>query len=261
MNRGLAILALAVAVVGVFGIAALVALFGAQGQNGTSSSAPPVVTLQDLIAGKYPTASDKHGTGGVTVQVKGLYVLYTENENDGDWHVVVTDGKANVFITEIIPRDQAQVGRPPERATIDETGVVYCDAVHETEAWHGKTCWEIHPVTAWSLSASNLTRTSRTTVQGLGVDIAYGKNPVPRGSNQTIWVSATDVYGPVVGATVSVVVEYASGTTMKSFSCLTADSGSCTVEWTIGSASAPGTFSVVVSVAGSTVNSSFQVTA
>lgn len=115
------------------------------------------VTLQDIIAGKFPSATDKQGTSGVNVTVRGLYVLYVMNELDGDWHVAVTDGNQSIFITEIIPSDQQALGRPAAGTVIDETGIAYCDVQHENEAWHGNTCWEIHPVTFWVLSGSGTT--------------------------------------------------------------------------------------------------------
>lgn len=115
------------------------------------------VTLQEIIAGKFPSATDKLGTGGLNVTVRGLYVLYVMDELDGDWHVGVTDGNQSVFITEIIPSDQQALGRPVAGTVIDETGIAYCDVQHENEAWHGNTCWEIHPVKFWVLSVSAIT--------------------------------------------------------------------------------------------------------
>ena len=112
-----------------------------------------MTTLESIIAGTYPTALDKNGTGGVTVTVKNLQVLYVRPQADGDWHVAVTDGTFPVFITEITPSYQSGEGMPPVGSTIDETGIVYCDTVHQTESWHGNTCWEIHPVLSWQLSA------------------------------------------------------------------------------------------------------------
>jgi hypothetical protein len=79
------------------------------------------------------------------------------DELDGDWHVAVTDGNQSVFITEIIPSDQQALGRPTAGTFIDETGTPYCDVPHENEAWHGYTCWEIHPVKLWALSGSTAT--------------------------------------------------------------------------------------------------------
>jgi hypothetical protein len=114
-------------------------------------------TLEDLIAGKFPSATDKQGTNGVNVTVRGLQVLYVMDEFDGDWHVAVTDGNQSVFITEIIPSDQQALGRPTAGTFIDETGIPYCDVPHENEAWHGNTCWEIHPVKFWALSGRTAT--------------------------------------------------------------------------------------------------------
>ncbi|HEV2227216.1 MAG TPA: hypothetical protein VGR56_10490 [Nitrososphaerales archaeon] len=112
-----------------------------------------LTTLTAIIAGNYPTATDKNGTGGVTVTVKNLQVLYVRPEADGDWHVAVTDGTFPVFITEVTPLYQASEGMPPVGSTIDETGIAYCDTFHQAETWHGSTCWEIHPVLSWHLSA------------------------------------------------------------------------------------------------------------
>lgn len=118
--------------------------------SGSSGRAPVVTTLSAIKAGKFPTAKDKKGTGGVAVTVGGLTVKSVKIQHDGDWHVAVTDGKLPVFITEIIPRDQARVGRPPVGAKITETGTPFCDRATQAQPWHGTTCWEIHPVTSWT---------------------------------------------------------------------------------------------------------------
>lgn len=119
-------------------------------QASTTTTSPPILTtLEDIIAGKFPSATDKSGTGGVLVQVDNLTVLSVHTEADGDWHVDVTDRKQPIFITEVIPRDQARLGQPPTGSVITEIGTPYCDTVHQTELWHGYTCWEIHPVTNW----------------------------------------------------------------------------------------------------------------
>src|SRR5881296_57837 len=110
----------------------------------TQTKMTGTATLNDLIAGKFPTALDKAGTGGVTVTVTDLRVIYVRTESDGDWHVAVTDGVIPVFITEITPSYQAKLGQPQPGSVIQETGIAYCDTVHETESWHGNTCWEKH---------------------------------------------------------------------------------------------------------------------
>ena len=156
--------------------------------NSTTSS---VVTLQDIISGRFPTASDKQGTGGVTVTVHNLLVLYVRTESDGDWHLGVTDGQVSVFITEITPAYESSIGKPVVGSTIDETGIAYCDTNHQSENWHGNTCWEIHPITSWILSSGPTVTTIATTTQtavGLNVSIAYASNPISRGSTQTITV-------------------------------------------------------------------------
>jgi hypothetical protein len=218
-------------------------------------------TLNDLIAGKFPTALDKAGTGGVTVTVTDLQVIYVRTESDGDWHVAVTDGVIPVFITEITPSYQAALGQPQAGSIIQETGIAYCDTVHETESWHGNTCWEIHPVTLWHvIGTSTMTVTTKVN-GGLRASISYAQNPILRGSAQAITIQAQDSDGAMVGAVVSVVVDYASGLTSHAFSCTTSSSGSCSVTWTIGSTSSPGTFQVIVGIEGAELLSTFTVTA
>src|SRR5437867_8009169 len=218
-------------------------------------------TLNDLIAGKFPTALDKAGTGGVTVTVTDLRVIYVRTESDGDWHVAVTDGVIPVFITEITPSYQAKLGQPQPGSVIQETGIAYCDTVHETESWHGNTCWEIHPVTSWDvIGRSTMTVTTKVN-GGLQAGISYAQDPIQRGSAQAITIQALDSDGALVGAIVSVVVDYASGSTSHTFSCTTSSSGSCSVTWTIGSTSTPGTFQVIVDVEGAEFLSTFTVTA
>lgn len=112
----------------------------------------PVVTLNDIISGKFPSALDKNGTGGMIVRVRNLKVVSVLPQPDGDWHVVVTGTNNTPFITEITPLFQAREGMPQVGRVIDETGTPYCDFFHAAEEWHGYTCWEIHPVTAWRLS-------------------------------------------------------------------------------------------------------------
>ncbi len=218
-------------------------------------------TLEELIAGKYPSGLDKSGTGGVTVTVPNLQVLYVRTESDGDWHVAVADGQVQVFITEITPQYQSSLGEPPVGLLIDETGVPYCDTFHQTESWHGNTCWEIHPVTAWHLSSTSSTTTLNTTVQaGLAVSVSYGQNPIPRGSTQVIIVQVNDSDGVVPGSTVEIEVDYASGYTTHNFSCTTSQNGSCSISWKIGGTSDPGVFSITATVNGERFYSSFVVT-
>ncbi len=218
-------------------------------------------TLSDLIAGKFPTALDKTGTGGVTVTVTDLHVIYVRTESDGDWHVAVTDGVIPVFITEITPSYQAALGQPQAGSIIEETGIAYCDTVHETESWHGNTCWEIHPVTSWHVFGTT-TMTMTTKVNGgLQASISYAQDPIQRGSAQAITVQAQDSDGAVVGAVVSVEIDYASGYTSHTFSCTTSTTGSCSVTWTIGSTSTAGTFQVIVDLEGAEFLSAFTVTA
>ncbi|MDV3293927.1 MAG: hypothetical protein LYZ70_06620 [Nitrososphaerales archaeon] len=217
-------------------------------------------TLKAIIANAFTTATDKQGGGGSTVTVQGLKVLEIRIESDGDWHVYVTDGQVQVFITEITPSYQAVEGKPAIGSIIDETGTPYCDTVHQTEAWHGNTCWEIHPVTAWHLSSQTVTVTTTYNASPPNVTISYAHNPITRGSTQTITVAVTDSDGPVVSQSVHVHVTYASGSTTKDFDCVTRTDGTCSSSWVIGSNSNPGTFLISVTVEGIQFGSSFQVT-
>src|SRR2546426_4602454 len=227
----------------------------------TQTKMTGTATLNDLIAGKFPTALDKAGTGGVTVTVTDLRVIYVRAESDGDWHVAVTDGVIPVFITEITPSYQAALGQPQSGSIIQETGIAYCDTVHETESWHGNTCWEIHPVTLWHVIGTTTMAATTKVNAGLHASVSYAQNPIPRGSAQAITIQAQDSDGAVVGAFVSVEVDYASGSTIHTFSCTTSSSGSCSITWTIGSTSTPGTFQVIVDIAGGEFLSDFTVTA
>jgi hypothetical protein len=226
--------------------------------SSTTTCADICTMLEAIIAGQFQTSTDKSGTGGTTVTIQGLKVLYVNPESDGDWHVGVADGKVSVFITEIIPRDQAAEGQPPVGAVIEETGTPYCDTVHETEAWHGNTCWEIHPVTAWALTSQGSIPSTTIAARGLKVNIT-AQDPIAAGSNQTISVSVLDSDGPVKDAPVSIEVTYASGY-IRDFVCTTTTDGTCSVSWVIGSNSNPGTFLIDAAVEAQHFTSSFQVT-
>jgi len=218
-----------------------------------------VVTLSEIISGAFPSATDKQGTGGVTVTVDGLTVLYVRNESDGDWHVGVTDGNYNIFITEITPAYQADLGRPVPGTVIDETGIVYCDTNHQTEAWHGNTCWEIHPVTSWHISTGAKPVTTDTYPgQNISASVAFGVNPIVRGSNQTISITVQDSGKAVVGIAVHLEVDYPSGTT-STFSCTTGSSGSCIVELAIPGDAITGKYGVVAATDGVESFYSFEV--
>src|SRR2546422_11544019 len=58
-------------------------------------------TLNDLIAGKFPTALDKAGTGGVTVTVIHPDVIDVRTGSAGGLQVGGTDGPGPGFITVI----------------------------------------------------------------------------------------------------------------------------------------------------------------
>jgi len=251
------------------GVLALISGPGPQPANqGTTSTqdGSGSTTLGAIIGGVYPSATDKQGTGGVTVAVRNLRVLYVNTESDGDWHVAVTDGSFSVFITEITPSYQSSEGMPPVGSIIDETGIVFCDTFHQFESWHGSTCWEIHPVLSWRLSGTAVGTTTSTTAgqaRNLGVNatIAYAGNPFPSGSVQTITIQTHDSDGPIQSATVYIHVLYASGSTTHDFTCVTANDGACSVSWQIGGNSTPGTFMVTATIEGQEFDSSFEVTA
>lgn len=104
-------------------------------------------TLSEVLSGKFTSASDKHGTNGTLVEVSGLTVISTKVEADGDTHIVVSDGTVNPFIAEITPVEkQAGLADPEIGSVITIIGYVYWDSAHATEAWHGNTGWEIHPI-------------------------------------------------------------------------------------------------------------------
>ncbi len=113
------------------------------------SAAVPAI-LGDIVSGRFPSATDKHGSNGTLVRVAGLTVKETKVEADGDTHVTVTDGQVPVFVCEITPVEKAAgMADPATGSVIEVTGYVFCDKAHGTEAWHGSTCYEIHPITAW----------------------------------------------------------------------------------------------------------------
>src|SRR3989442_6627440 len=76
----------------------------------TQTKIAGTATLNDLIAGKFPTALDKAGTGGVKVTVTNMQINFVRNENDGGLDVAVTEGGIPGFITEINAPYQAKIG-------------------------------------------------------------------------------------------------------------------------------------------------------
>ncbi len=117
---------------------------------------PIETTLQEIIAGRFRGAVDKEGHGGVLVHVRNLTVIAVAPQEDGDWHVDVTDGSVPAFITEVIPRDQARgLEQPPLGSRIQETGTPYFDT-HANDPLHEYTQWEIHPVTDWRPDGSSI---------------------------------------------------------------------------------------------------------
>lgn len=127
-------------------------------QNTTSSylapgidiSHPQVATLSQILNGTYRSALDKYGGNGTVVEVVNVTVSQVFGALDGDWHIVVKDPKVSLFVTEVLPRDQARLHAPVIGGRIMMIGIVYWDNEHVNEDWHGYTGWEIHPVLAWS---------------------------------------------------------------------------------------------------------------
>jgi hypothetical protein len=126
-------------------------------QNSTASylaptidvSHPVITTLSQILNSTFRSALDKYGVNGIVVEVINVSVVEVFGALDGDWHVVVKDTNVKLFITEILPRDQARLNAPKAGARIVLIGIVYWDDDHVGEAWHGYTGWEIHPVLSW----------------------------------------------------------------------------------------------------------------
>jgi hypothetical protein len=70
-------------------------------------------------------------------------------EADGDWPVYIRAPTYDHIIAEIIPRDQMAEGQPPIGVPLVVWGITYCDVEHQYAAWHGYTCWEVHPMISW----------------------------------------------------------------------------------------------------------------
>src|SRR5438093_854208 len=63
----------------------------------TQTKMAGIATLNDLIAGKFSTALDKAGTGGVTVTVTNLQVIDLRTGGDGGWPFAGTERASPVF--------------------------------------------------------------------------------------------------------------------------------------------------------------------
>jgi hypothetical protein len=99
-----------------------------------------------------------------------------------------------------------------------------------------------------SQSTQSTQVTQPNTSQSLGtlhVDL-QGQSPITRGNIQDMTVYVTDGTNPVGGATISVTVDYASGSTTKNFGGTSDSSGQFSFSWRIGGNSTPGTFEVYV---------------
>ena len=219
---------------------------------------PTVTTLEDLAGGRFPTAYDRSGNGGVLVTIRGLTVISVGNESDGDWHVKVTDGVLPSITTEVTPAYQALLGRPSAGQVIDETGAAFCDVQHENESWHGNTCWEIHPVTAWSVSAPNSTVHGPIMTGLLNVSVGFSGHLIAAGSNQTIFVRVLEGNVPVSGINVSISVTNYGGDS-GSLSCVTASEGSCSASLPSGADELLGTYGVKVQAGNTLFYCAFEI--
>jgi hypothetical protein len=117
--------------------------------NGGKSQAT-LTTLVAIVDGNFTSAVNKLGDGGSYVEIRDVIVFKVISEEaDGDWHVYIRDPTYDQFISEIIPRDQAEE-QPPLNVPLVVWGITYCDVPHQNDGWHGYTCWEIHPLTSWA---------------------------------------------------------------------------------------------------------------
>src|SRR5262249_39942402 len=94
--------------------------------------------------------------------------------------------------------------------------------------------------------------------QNISASVAFGVNPIARGSNQTISITVQDSGKAVVGIPVNLEVDNPSGTT-STFSCITESSGSCVVEVAIPGDASPGKYDVVAATDGVESFYSFEV--
>ncbi len=145
-----------VALVVLVGIAAALSLGpgrnapGGMGGKAGGSSQAILTTLAAVVDGNFTSAVDKMGDGGSYVEVRDVVVFKVITEElDGDWHVYMQDPTYDHIIGEIVPRDQGAEGKPPIGVPLVVWGITYCDVEHQDASWHGDTCWEIHPLTAW----------------------------------------------------------------------------------------------------------------
>ncbi len=79
------------------------------------------------------------------------------------------------------------------------------------------------------------------------VELTFARDPITRGSTQTIIVSARDDDGAVSGATITGRITYAGGTE-RTFGGATDAAGQFTYSWLIGGNSNPGNFLVVANI-------------
>src|SRR5207247_2357386 len=148
---------------------------------------------------------------------------------------------------------------PPIGSHVKITGSYVLDKEHGSWA-------EIHPATSIEIIAETqpiAAPTANGTTQAptsppsppqiatpvkMVLTITPAKDPISRGSSQSIIVNVEDENGnPVGDVTLSATVTYASGSTIKPFSGTSDNTGDWSFSWPIGGNSNPGTFKVNVS--------------
>ncbi len=105
-----------------------------------------------------------------------------------------------------------------------------------------------------SSNSAHAATTTTTTHKQLAITINIAKDPIVRGNEQEITVTATDAttHQEVGNAHISAEVVYASGSTTKHFDGVTGSSdGQYSFSWRIGGNSSPGTFQVHIDASAS----------
>ena len=209
------------------------------------------------------------------------------SEADGDYHVLVQlDNQYSKLINEenikaqsgylvvepvcqlAVTQEDAKascvafsnhINIPPIGSHVKITGSYVLDKEHGSWA-------EIHPATSIEIIAETqpiAASTDNGTAQApmsppsrlqvaapakMVLTVTPAKDPISRGSSQSIIVSVEDENGnPIGDVTLSARVTYASGSTTKSFSGTSDNTGDWSFSWQIGGNSNPGTFKVNIS--------------
>lgn len=124
-----------------------------------------ITSMPRIFQGAYFTSFDKLGTGCTSLlQLSDVKVIGVTSQFDGDVHVDIAGryfnnsaGSYQVYkmVTEFTP-EILNLTVPKVNQTINIRGIAYCDIPHQGDAWHGRTCWELHPITQWSPNTTAL---------------------------------------------------------------------------------------------------------